>query len=74
LHILNGDHYLRGTDPFALFSELLTLDSKLDTSHSFYLGYEFAKAVTALTLGKQYTQDNALRWGFLTVRESGHRV
>ncbi len=74
LHILNGDHYLRGTDPFALFSELLKLDSKLDASHSFYLGYEFAKAVTALTLGKQYTQDNALRWGFLTVPETGHRV
>ena len=74
LHVLNGDHYLRGTDPFALFSELLKLDSKLDPSHSFYLGYEFAKAVTALTLGKQYTQDNALRWGFLTVPESGHRA
>ena len=74
LHVLNGDHYLRGTDPFALFSELLKLDSKLDPSHSFYLGYEFAKAVTALTLGKQYTQDNALRWGFLTVPESGYRV
>ena len=25
-----------------------------------------AKAVTALTLGKNYTQDQALRWGFLT--------
>jgi hypothetical protein len=25
--------------------------------------------VTALTLGKQYTQDAALRWGFLTVPE-----
>ncbi len=74
LHILNGDHYLRGTDPFALFTELLTLDAKLDASHSFYLGYEFAKAVTALTLGKQYNQDNALRWGFLTVPETGHRV
>ena len=74
LHVLNGDHYLRGTDPFALFTELLTLDAKLDASHSFYLGYEFAKAVTALTLGKQYNQDNALRWGFLTVPETGHRV
>jgi len=73
LHILNGDLYLRGTDPFALFAELLQLDPKLDASHSFYLGYEFAKAVTALTLGKQYTQDNALRWGFLTLPEATHR-
>ena len=41
--------------------------------HAFYLGYEFAKAVTALTLGKNYTQDQALRWGFLTVPETSHR-
>jgi len=34
---------------------------------------EFAKAVTALTLGKNYTQDQALRWGFLTVAEVSHR-
>jgi hypothetical protein len=32
-----------------------------------------AKALTALTLGKNYTQDQALRWGLLTVEErSGH--
>ena len=73
LHIFNGDLYLRGTDPFALFTEMLQRDPKLDASHSFYLGYEFAKAVTALTLGKQYTQDNPLRWGFLTLPEVSHR-
>ncbi len=73
LHIMNGNLYLRGTDPFALFAELLKRDDKLDASHSFYLGYEFAKAVTALTLGKNYEQDRALRWGFLTVPEKSHR-
>ncbi len=73
IHILNGDLYLRGSDPFVLFAELLKRDAKLDASHSFYLGYEFAKAVTALTLGKDYTQDTALRWGFLTVPEVSHR-
>ena len=73
IHILNGDLYLRGSDPFVLFAELLKRDAKLDASYSFYLGYEFAKAVTALTLGKDYTQDTALRWGFLTVPEVSHR-
>lgn len=73
LHVMNGDFYLRGTDPFELFAEMLKRDSKLDPSHSFYLGYEFAKAVTALTLGKNYEQDRALRWGFLTVPEKNHR-
>ena len=73
LHVINGEMYLRGTDPFALFADMVKLDPKLDASHSFYLGYEFAKAVTALTLGKQYSQDNALQWGFLTVPEVSHR-
>lgn len=73
LHILNGSVYLRGTDPFELFEQLAAADPKLDASHAFYLGYECAKAVTALTLGKAYTQDQALRWGFLTVPEVSHR-
>ena len=73
IHVLNGSIYLRGTDPFALFEQLAAADPKIDPAHAFYLGYEFAKAVTALTLGKNYTQDQALRWGFLTVPETSHR-
>jgi len=73
LHVMNGDFYLRGVDPFALFAEMRKRDAKLDPAHSFYLGYEFAKAVTALTLGKNYEQDRALRWGFLTLPEVSHR-
>ena len=73
IHVLNGSVYLRGTDPFELFEKMLAADPKLDAAHAFYLGYECAKAVTALTLGKAYTQDQALRWGFLTVPEVSHR-
>ncbi|MDB5308250.1 MAG: Pterin binding enzyme [Gemmataceae bacterium] len=73
IHVLNGSVYLRGADPFALFEQLAGADPRIDASHAFYLGYEFAKAVTALTLGKSYTQDQALRWGFLTVPEVSHR-
>lgn len=73
LHVLNGSVYLHGTDPFALFEQMAAADPKIDPSHAFYLGYECAKAVTALTLGKAYTQDQALRWGFLTVPEVTHR-
>jgi dihydropteroate synthase-like protein len=72
LHVINRDMYLQGTNPFALFAEMAQRTA-IDPAHAFYLGYEFAKAVTALTLGKNYTQDQALRWGFLTVPEkSGH--
>ncbi|MBN9518991.1 dihydropteroate synthase [bacterium] len=73
IHVLNGSVYLRGADPFEVFDQLLAADPALDASHAFYLGYEFSKAVTALTLGKSYTQDQALRWGFLTVPEKSHR-
>lgn len=73
IHVLNGSVYFCGTDPFELFERMAAVDPKLDNAHAFYLGYEFAKAVTALTLGKNYTQDQALRWGFLTVPEVSHR-
>jgi dihydropteroate synthase-like protein len=73
IHVINGQIYIHGTDPFELFEQMLKSDPKLDASHAFYLGYEMAKAVTALTLGKNYTQDQALRWGFLTVPEISHR-
>ena len=68
IHIISRAAHLRGTDPFELFEQLEVEDS----SHAFYLGYEMAKAVTALTLDKSYVQDQALRWGFLTVEEKGH--
>jgi dihydropteroate synthase-like protein len=72
LHVINRDMYLQGNDPFELFAEMQK-HGAIDPAHAFYLGYELAKAVTALTLGKNYVQDQALRWGFLTLPEkSGH--
>ena len=73
IHVLNGTSYFCSADPFDVFERLAAADPKLDVPHAFYLGYEFAKAVTALTLGKNYTQDQALRWGFLTLPERSHR-
>jgi hypothetical protein len=64
--------FLQGTDPFELFRQMLEREP-IGASHAFYLGYEIAKAMTALTLGKNYVQDQALRWGFLTVPEESHR-
>jgi hypothetical protein len=43
-----------------------------DPAHAFYLGYELMKARTSLTLGKNYRQDQALDWGFLTEPEVSH--
>lgn len=65
LHVMNSRGYLRGTDPFELFDQMLA-ENQIDPAHAFYLGYEMAKAFTALTLGKDYQQDQALDWGLLT--------
>jgi dihydropteroate synthase len=71
LYVINGSQNLQGTDPFTLFEQMQKRET-IDPSHAFYLGYEMAKAVTALTLGKNYVQDQALRWGFSTVPEPSH--
>ena len=69
LHVINGQMHLHGSDPFALFAEMQRRQ-EIDASHAFYLGYEMAKALTALTLDKNYVQDQPLQWGFLTRPES----
>ena len=70
VHVMNRDGYWRGRDAFELFDAFSAAAGSLDASHAFYLGYELCKAVTALTLGKQYTQDQSLQWGLLTVPEA----
>jgi dihydropteroate synthase-like protein len=84
LHLIGRGLHLRERDPFLLFERLLNPGfggasdmhepQQVDASHAFYLGYELAKAVTALALGKQYTQDEALDWGYLSVPEESHRL
>ncbi|MBX3413439.1 MAG: dihydropteroate synthase [Pirellulales bacterium] len=75
LHLISAGLHLRGEDPYLLFQEMTSRGNRtLDASHAFYLGYEMAKAVTALTLGKDYRQDEALEWGFLTRAEQSHRA
>jgi dihydropteroate synthase-like protein len=72
LHVMNGNLHLTGADPFELFAQLARREA-LAPDHAFYLGYEMAKAVLALTLGKNYTQDQPLDFGFLTRPETSHR-
>jgi dihydropteroate synthase-like protein len=75
LHAVSAGLHVRDADPFALFARLQAAASRsIDASHAFYLGYELAKAMTALTLGKEYRQDEALAWGFLTRGEQCHRL
>lgn len=78
IHLINGELHLHDNDPFILMEALrhAGLDGacpkNLDAGHAFYLGYEMCKAKTALTLGKNYTQDEALDWGLATATEPRH--
>ncbi|MFM8892177.1 MAG: dihydropteroate synthase, partial [Planctomycetia bacterium] len=73
IHLVGAGLHLESRDPVALFAELSRAGrTDVDPSHAFYLGYEMAKAVTALTLDKDYRQDQALDWGHLTRPEIAH--
>jgi dihydropteroate synthase len=73
IHVVGAGLHLHDRDPFAVFERLGAAGrTDIDPGHAFYLGYEMAKAATALTLGKDYRQDQALDWGHLTQPEIGH--
>lgn len=73
IHLVSRDLHLHDADPFEIMESLLASGSKnLDAAHSFYLGYEMAKAKTALTLGKTFVQDESLDWGLATETENRH--
>jgi dihydropteroate synthase len=73
VHVVGAELHIHARDPFALFDGIKASGrTDVDPSHAFYLGYEIAKAVTALTLGKDYRQDQALDWGHLTQPEIAH--
>jgi dihydropteroate synthase len=70
VHLISSGVHLVGTDPFMMFQEFLDQDKgRMDRGHAFYLGYEMCKAATAMALGKNYQQDEALDWGMLTEGE-----
>jgi dihydropteroate synthase len=76
IHLISAGVHLQGTDPFEMMEQLMTLPESrnVDPSHAFYLGFELNKALTALTLGKRYEQDESLRWGMHTRPERHHRL
>ena len=76
IHLISAGVHIRGTDPFEMMEQLMELPESrnVDSSHAFYLGFELNKALTALTLGKRYEQDESLRWGMHTRPERHHRL
>jgi dihydropteroate synthase-like protein len=66
IYVFSADVFVAGNDIQAIFAQL-DID---EASHAFYLGQELTKAQLALQLGKNYRQDQALQWGYLTIEES----
>ena len=60
INVFNSLIHEIGNNPYD-FYEKMKVDN--DASHSFYLGVELAKAQIAFELGKNYDQDNDLKWG-----------
>jgi dihydropteroate synthase-like protein len=60
--VFNSEIFVRGTDIQEIFGQL-GVD---EATHAVYLGRELARAKLAITLGKTYRQEGALRWGYLT--------
>ncbi len=71
LHVYNRDGHHVATDPFALFPRL---GLEADGGHAFYMGVELARAETAWTLGKRYSQDQPLDWGCAADRAGEDRL
>jgi dihydropteroate synthase-like protein len=67
VYVFNRDTFVRGRDPRRLYSAL----NVADPSHAFYLGKELERAALAVQLGKKYTQESPLRWGYLSAEAGG---
>ena len=66
LHLMNRHGHWQSEDPFRLIEQSLgETQTRIDSGHAFYLGYELARAELARHLGKEYVQDEPVRWGLL---------
>lgn len=62
IYVFNCDTFVRGTDPQEVFNQL----EVATPAHAFYLGRELERAALGIKLGKKYSQEDALRWGYLS--------
>ena len=66
IHLFNRDGIQSAKDPFDFYKGIDVGD---DVGHAFYLGVELARAQIAHQLGKNYEQDEELKWGCLVNEE-----
>jgi len=61
IYVFNNRLFFKDRDIRAIFRRMKVEDP----SYAFYLGRELQKALLAVQLGKKYTQEESLRWGYL---------
>jgi len=66
IHLFNKNGIEIAKDPYDLYE---FIDVEGDIGHAFYLGLELARAQVAYQLGKEYEQDEELKWGCLVDHE-----
>ena len=66
IHLFNKNGIEIAKDPYDLYE---FIDVEGDIGHAFYLGLELARAQIAYQLGKEYEQDEELKWGCLVDHE-----
>ena len=66
IYVFNRDIFIHGTEPQEIFAQL----DVTEPSHAFYLGKELERAALGLKLGKKYTQEDELRWGYLSEKQA----
>lgn len=66
IYVFNRDRFIRSFDPKEIFAQL----DVTEPSHAFYLGREIERAALSVKLGKKYTQEEQLNWGYLSQRKT----
>ena len=66
VHLFNKNGIKTMIDPYDFYE---SIDVQGDIGHAFYLGIELARAQIAFQLGKDYEQDEELKWGCLVDQE-----
>jgi hypothetical protein len=62
IYVLNSEIFIKGKHIQEIFDQL----GVEEASHAFYLGKELMKARIALDLGKNYRQEGALEFGYIS--------
>ena len=66
IYVFNRDLFIQSSDPKEIFDQL----DVMEPSHAFYMGREIERAALSVKLGKKYSQEEQLNWGYLSEKKT----